>query len=240
MKLLFIEPEEQAMEYPLIDDVTLRMVTALRRGKKPGYSYCGFHACICGAHSGTTDVILSNAWVTNTLCVHYLAYHRAEVPVRELDAVRSLPPGAESPTDRELMVPALRHPYTPRGLIAKVTPVSKESPRADVVHWAYTVSFRNHEPEGVYLSHAEVVLGIDRVYGDVRLLDIQQAIPSGEKRSVTHTAVFRLADFETRAAAPVSLSGSLGAYWQLYGKWQRGGEVFLDIEARATSDSMSM
>src|SRR5688572_9235062 len=183
------------------------MVTALRRGKKPDYRYCGVHDCICGAHSGATDVILSNAWVTNTLCVHYLAYHRAEVPVGELDAVRSLPRGAESPTDRELVVPALRHPHPPRGLIATVTPVSKESPGADVVDWTYTVSFRNHEPEEVYLSHAEVVLGIDRVYADVRRLDIQHAIPSGEKRTVTHTAVFRLADFQNRTAAPVSLSG---------------------------------
>lgn len=90
---------------PVIDDLTMRMVGALRKATRPNYFFCGFHTCICGAISGPQDAILPNGWVTNTLCVHYLAYHRAEVPAAGLDAVSALPLDVELPSSDELHGP---------------------------------------------------------------------------------------------------------------------------------------
>ena len=94
---------------PVIDDLTLRMVRALREATAPNYSFCGFHECVCGALSDSTDRILPNGWMTNTLCVHYLAYHRGEIPARDLDAVSELPLGTAIPTSHELHGPMVRY-----------------------------------------------------------------------------------------------------------------------------------
>lgn len=107
LRLLHIEPKNMPTEAPVIDELTMRMVVALRKATRPNYVYCGFHTCICGAHSGAWDAILPNGWMTNTLCVHYLAYHRAEVPASDLDAVSALPPVTEAPTSKELHGPEL-------------------------------------------------------------------------------------------------------------------------------------
>src|SRR5262245_38833062 len=94
-------------ENPVIDDLTLRMVRALREASKPDYTFCGFHECVCGALSDSTDRILPNGGMTNTLCVHYLAYHRGEVPAGDLDAVSELPLGTDIPTSDELHGPTV-------------------------------------------------------------------------------------------------------------------------------------
>jgi len=104
-QLLYIEPKSMPAEKPVIDDLTLRMVGALRNARMHGIQYCGIHRCVCGALSHSSDRIWPNGWITNTLCVHYLAYHRAEVPASDLDAVRTLPPGTEMPTSLELHGP---------------------------------------------------------------------------------------------------------------------------------------
>ena len=93
MRLLFIVPVNTAANEPLVDELTLKMVRALREGRPANYIYAGHHTCICGAKSGSTDIVLPNGWVTNTLCVHYVAYHRDEVPAADLEAVRRLPAG---------------------------------------------------------------------------------------------------------------------------------------------------
>ena len=105
MRLLYIEPKNMPTENPIIDDLTLRMVRAFREATLPGYTFCGFHECVCGALSGSTDRILPNSWTTNTLCVHYLAYHRSEIPARDLDAVSERPLGTATPTSHELHGP---------------------------------------------------------------------------------------------------------------------------------------
>lgn len=56
----------------------------------PGIMYMGHHTCVCGANSSGCDYLLSNGLITNLLCVHYLACHRAEVPPVELEKVRNL------------------------------------------------------------------------------------------------------------------------------------------------------
>jgi hypothetical protein len=105
--MLFIEPKKPPSEGPIIDELTLKMVAALRKATLPHYRSLGFHTCICGAKSDSTDFILPNGLRTNSLCVHYLAYHRAEVEAGELWAVEGLSDGCEYPTSDEL------HRWTP-------------------------------------------------------------------------------------------------------------------------------
>jgi hypothetical protein len=106
-KLLYIRPKNMPTEEPVIDDLTLRMVGALRSARSPSYGYCGLHSCVRGALSDSSDRILPNGWMTNTLCVHYLAYHRTELPEKDRDAVGTLPPDKQAPTSFDLHGPEL-------------------------------------------------------------------------------------------------------------------------------------
>jgi hypothetical protein len=103
--MLFIEPKEPPSREPLIDELTMKMVAALRKATLPDYRFLGFHTCLCGAKSDSTNFVLPNGVVTNSLCVHYLAYHRAEVEARELLAVDGLSNGSEYPDSYELHGP---------------------------------------------------------------------------------------------------------------------------------------
>jgi hypothetical protein len=100
--LLFIEPKLPAANQPIIDDLTIRMNTALRQGKSGIYRnddiiegrYRGFHRCACGAMSDSQDhlvLTVNGHLLTNSLATHYLAYHRAEVSEAQLNMVRQLP-----------------------------------------------------------------------------------------------------------------------------------------------------
>ena len=105
--LLFIEPREIAAEDPLLDELTGQMAAAFRSATPPTHSYCGFHVCSCGAHSLPHDLILPNGLVTNSLCVHYLAYHRSEVRVEDIAKIRTLGCGVVDPSEYELHGPRL-------------------------------------------------------------------------------------------------------------------------------------
>jgi len=56
-----------------------------------GPGWLGWHDCACGVMSSNQDYLLENGQVTNSLCVHYLAWHRDEVPAAELRKVAALP-----------------------------------------------------------------------------------------------------------------------------------------------------
>ena len=99
--LLFIEPR-QPPTAPIVDDATMRMAAALRSAQRGEASYRGCHFCSCGAQSDNTDHIVDGRFTTNSLAVHYLACHRAEVPGSELADVLSLPPVRVTPTAREI------------------------------------------------------------------------------------------------------------------------------------------
>ena len=99
--LLFIEPQTPASSAPVIDLLTRRMTAAYRLAER-GPQYMGWHDCICGAMSTTCDYFLSNGDKTNSLCVHYLAYHREAVPGEQLARVAKLPFGEVAPADVEL------------------------------------------------------------------------------------------------------------------------------------------
>lgn len=100
--MLYIEPKNPPSEEPIIDELTMKMAASLRKAALPSYQYLGFHTCVCGAKSDSTDFILPNGLLTNSLCVHYLAYHRAEIEETELWAVDGLSDGFEYPDSHEL------------------------------------------------------------------------------------------------------------------------------------------
>jgi hypothetical protein len=168
---------------------------------------------------------LPNGWVTNALCVHYLAYHRAQVPQRELDAVAMLPPGLQPPTDAEILTPEFRDPPEPT-LIGDIETVFREMPEPDVVHWTYTLVLRNHASMAAHVKRAEVALSVDGVWAESERLDLRTVITPDEARRIERVAVFRLADFRRgrSAAIAVSLSTSsrLAVNWEVDGDWEDG------------------
>lgn len=87
--LLYIEPTRAASPVPLVDELTRRMTAAFRLAK-PFKEWLGVHECVCGASSDNRDYQLPNGQVTNSLCVHYLAYHRQEVPAEQLAKLANL------------------------------------------------------------------------------------------------------------------------------------------------------
>lgn len=103
--ILYIEPRQlPATAEPLIDHLTRKMTAAWRRAdaSSRGPSSRGFHACVCDAASANYDATLNTGEQTNSLCIHYLAYHRDEVPAGQLAKVAMLTDGEEEPTRREL------------------------------------------------------------------------------------------------------------------------------------------
>jgi predicted RNase H-like HicB family nuclease len=55
-----------------------------------GEGYMGVHDCTgehCDAQSESREYLLDNGFITNTLCVHYLMFHREEIPQSEMDKV---------------------------------------------------------------------------------------------------------------------------------------------------------
>jgi len=100
--LLFIEPIQPATATPTVDHITRRMAAAFRMAHTTTRFYCGTHQCVCGANSTCQDHYLPNGLVTNSLCVHYVAYHRSEVPARQLAVIETLTAEEVQPTHLEL------------------------------------------------------------------------------------------------------------------------------------------
>ncbi len=107
--LLYIESKNQKSKQPVLDEKTKKMTAAFKDSKGTGVAFSdrkfldgattfGFHACICGAHSTSVDYLLPGGIVTNYLCVHYLAWHRSEVPQAEIDKIDLLPNKFAEPT----------------------------------------------------------------------------------------------------------------------------------------------
>lgn len=104
--LLFFEPSSVVSEQPVIDALT-RKLTAAWRTRRRVVSYNGLHQCACGILSDDSDWAVGTEpqWSTNALCLHYLAYHRCEVPAQELAKVDALPESDAEPTEQELRPP---------------------------------------------------------------------------------------------------------------------------------------
>lgn len=88
---LMIEPVGAPSLLPLIDDVTRKVAGMLAEASRSEYSYRGVHPCTgrgCSAASDSYDWFVdcgeSAPRVSNALAVHYVAYHRGEVPESDL------------------------------------------------------------------------------------------------------------------------------------------------------------
>ncbi len=106
--LLMIEPEGQATQEPLVDEITRKMTAAWRAARHSDYGYRCFHQCTCGATSDNKDhwILVNNQELsTNSLAIHYLAFHRENISEAELRKVASLTFGEEKPTIEELRLP---------------------------------------------------------------------------------------------------------------------------------------
>jgi hypothetical protein len=106
--LLFIRPIRFPTDEPIIDELTMTLTGALRRSRVSYRRRVFFNSCICGAFSGSADRSLPGGAVTNALCLHYLAYHRAEVPAADLDAIRRIQTTMEMPSRSEIDAPEYR------------------------------------------------------------------------------------------------------------------------------------
>lgn len=105
--ILMIEPSMSFSAEPIVDELTKKMTAAWRLRRDMEGNYRGTHRCNCGVKSDSKDHWIGEGqgMLTNSLCIHYLAFHRAEVPQEELQKVSLLPYGEEEPSTEELSWP---------------------------------------------------------------------------------------------------------------------------------------
>src|SRR5581483_12207675 len=103
--LLYMEPAGAAADQPIIDELTCKMAAAFAASIPSEMAYRGVHICTCGALSDNREHCLADGTETNSLCVHYLAYHRSEVPQFQLDRVAALNIEGIEPTTEMLRPP---------------------------------------------------------------------------------------------------------------------------------------
>lgn len=91
-----IEPAGPAAATPLVDDLTRVMCAIWRHHRYDSeHGYRGWHTCACGAMSDDREHRIRGWLLTNSLCVHYLAFHRDEVPTEEIEKVWALARGVD-------------------------------------------------------------------------------------------------------------------------------------------------
>lgn len=110
--ILYIKPDNHYSPEPIIDEITKKMTCLWRKKEDSKMSFFGFHTCSCGARSTAMDYLLpapkeSNYLLTNSLCLHYLAFHRDQIPIKEMNKVHEiiLEADEEIPTREELVYP---------------------------------------------------------------------------------------------------------------------------------------
>lgn len=81
--LLMIEPKDQFKEEAVDDELTAKMERLFNKAK-PVMVWKGCHTAADRMKSDNCDYILPSGHITNSLCVHYMRYHRSEVPRSEL------------------------------------------------------------------------------------------------------------------------------------------------------------
>jgi hypothetical protein len=104
--LLYIEPTQPASPLPVLDQLTRKMAAAFRKAVvDPRHRFYGLHRCVCGALSTNVDYVLPDGRHTNSLCVHYVAHHRSEIPRDQLARIEALAFEEVLPNDNELQGP---------------------------------------------------------------------------------------------------------------------------------------
>lgn len=86
--LFMIEPKLPPSDNPTIDAYT-KIMAAILINTEHRSRYKGFHACSCGAMSDNIDHYIRGLQ-TNSLAVHYLAYHRPEVPEDDINRMMNV------------------------------------------------------------------------------------------------------------------------------------------------------
>ncbi len=123
--ILMVEPSKWTSAAPLIDSATRMMTAAWRRRRVSELACRGTHLCRCGVASDNRIHFVGSADMkTNSLCIHYLAFHRDEIPQEELDKVYALGFGEEDPTMEELRLPIALLPETTSLLITMSHPAA--------------------------------------------------------------------------------------------------------------------
>jgi len=102
--LLNIAPSSRASSTPRITPL-VRKMTAAYRQCDTRITHDGQRMCVCEAVGDKNDYILPNGMRTNSLCIHYLAYHLDEVPTAEREKINRLTCGEAFPTPVELATP---------------------------------------------------------------------------------------------------------------------------------------
>jgi hypothetical protein len=96
--LLFIEPSSKIKESDMSEYIWLvELFKYAKRGcgeimnnEWTCDQYMGAHQCRCGKRSESRDFLFSNNMFTNSLCLHYLQWHRDEIPEIEFEKLKQL------------------------------------------------------------------------------------------------------------------------------------------------------
>lgn len=104
--LLYIHPSEEKSIKPLIDELTLKIAFAIENCKstviveydkinkkvfvRKNMRTNGYHTCKCGANSTNTDYEITDGLYINSLAAHYVAFHRKDVYVEDLNKIAKL------------------------------------------------------------------------------------------------------------------------------------------------------
>lgn len=89
LPLLYVTPPGQVSIEPCNDELTIAMEAAFSTAETV-QTWRGWHTCACGERSTNCDYMVAGCFTTNSLCVHYLRWHRDAVPARELNKVRGI------------------------------------------------------------------------------------------------------------------------------------------------------
>jgi HEAT repeat protein len=234
--LLFIEPQTPASAAPLIDALTRRMTAAYRRAQPSPYAFAGVHQCLCGVCSSSCDYFLPNGEKTNSLCVHYLAYHRDAVPADQLARVAQLPFGDADPSEAELRGGRWRDnrpgdyfgqarltQFTKGGLdLASIYFAAEENPQARQLFHHALGNFWNCPEEAI----AEFLSAVRQTHGTVGQWATRAFGPAGWTEAWV-PPLLTLLDHPTpkvRAWAVDSL-GNLGDTQTRWGSWNSANEL---------------
>jgi hypothetical protein len=87
--LLFIHPSGETTPEPVVDALTAKMQELFAKARRVA-TYRGRHTCACGQHSDSSDWQLASGHITNSLAIHYVAWHRPDVPESELEKLRAI------------------------------------------------------------------------------------------------------------------------------------------------------
>ncbi len=208
-QLLFMEPVQPASSTPVLDSATRKICAAFRKAKKSDYAYGGIHECVCGATSSSCDYHLPSGDLTNSLCVHYLAHHRAEVDKEELARVESFSFGEADPSEEELQGPAYLFASIRANIDRRLGP--------DRLHtwigWGLDITALAQALRGGFLSHTATHSQTRRDAHD--LYNLIHSLPSEVLPCVQAAAVRSHGDVAAWAAEALRVSGWNRAAWML-------------------------